>query len=449
MMRSESEGAARIEEPEARSLGSKERGRLRNFLRSSLLRRSAVAAVDQGLLSGLNFLITITLIRTVPKAEYGYYAIAFSVILFLVSVQNAVSTTPLTVLLVTKKGESRSAYVRALCWGQLIVLIPATFLGLIAAGVSISLGVDVVQASIAGSLCLASTGILLREFSRAYLYAEEMPLDVLRLDACYVAIYLGMMALALSLYRLSVPSVIILGGLSGAFVFSFNVRRIPPTVDLAQVRRSYSENWRYGRWSLLGVVVTHIQKYSYLYLLGVLMGSMAVADVSAARLLLMPFVLLQAGWGSVTLPHGARLREARRLGHYVRELVLASAVVGVAIIAYAWLILSFSGHLERFLLTEKYQEAFDYILPWSAVFAVTWVRMNAGFGLMVIRRFDAIAKANLWTMIVTIVSAFVFIKMYGIKGALASLLIGEVSLACLLWWILVSHVLHEFRNPSR
>src|SRR2546430_12921223 len=58
------------------------------------------------------------LIRTVPQEEYGYYSIAFAASLFLISIQNAVVTTPLAVLLAAKKDEERHRYPAALYWGD-------------------------------------------------------------------------------------------------------------------------------------------------------------------------------------------------------------------------------------------------------------------------------------------------------------------------------------------
>ena len=54
----------------------------------SWVRKGTLAVLDQGLISGSNFLISILLARWMGAAQYGAYALAFSIfLLFLVSYQ--------------------------------------------------------------------------------------------------------------------------------------------------------------------------------------------------------------------------------------------------------------------------------------------------------------------------------------------------------------------------
>src|SRR5207249_267964 len=118
---------------------------LKNVIGSPLVVKSELAFLDQAVLSATNFLLSIILIKSVPKSEYGYYSIATAILLFLVSIQNAVVTTPLLVLLITKKGDDKQRYVTALYFGQLMVLLPAVGVGVALTGTLYFLGVDAVQ----------------------------------------------------------------------------------------------------------------------------------------------------------------------------------------------------------------------------------------------------------------------------------------------------------------
>src|SRR5438067_5786369 len=143
--------------------------------RVSLYLKPAIAALDQALLSGANFFVAFLLIRTVPQEEYGYYSIAFAASLFLISIQNAVVTTPLAVLLAAKKDEERHRYPAALYWGQFLVLVPAVIIGFfITAGLRLY-GMSPLKVWTIGAICVSATGILLREFLRAYYFALESP----------------------------------------------------------------------------------------------------------------------------------------------------------------------------------------------------------------------------------------------------------------------------------
>ena len=135
----------------------------------SLLYKSGIASIDQAILSGLNFLIAIVLIKTVSKPEYGYYSIFFSIILFIGSIQNAIINAPLAVLLITKKVDEKRKYVGSLFFGQNLLLFPLAFIGII--GGIITLYFNLLESSVSAiivAISLASIGILCREFLRAF-----------------------------------------------------------------------------------------------------------------------------------------------------------------------------------------------------------------------------------------------------------------------------------------
>lgn len=401
--------------------------------RSSLGWRAGIASADQALLSATSFLVSILLIKTVPKAEYGYYSVALPISLFLLSLQNAVVNTPLAVLLASKNGTDRRDYVGSLCYGQFLVILPGACLALLVSALLRYRGLDPAVASIAVALSAAAVGLLYREFLRSYLFAEEAPLEVLKMDALYVAVFLGLLSVPYLFSGIRVETVFLLTGASALLVaLPFGRGRgwsFPPP----SVSKSYGENWKFGKWALLGVCVTHVQTYSYLYLLGILSGSVAVADVSAARLLLMPMMLVQVGWGKIAIPHGSKLREEGRIHRFFREQVLSSLVFLVAVAVYVALLLAFSGVLRDSLLTEKYANSFGYVIAWGAIFVVGFAALNASYGLQVTMGFSIITKVSFLAMLVTVGSAYYLIRGYGIAGGLAALLLGEILLAVGLW----------------
>jgi len=403
----------------------------RELLRSKLLRKSAVAVVDQALISASGFLISVVLVKTVSKPEYGYYAIALPVSLFLGSIQNAVVSAPMSVLLAAKDGEDRQRYLSSLVWGQLLVILPASLAAAVifyAAGSSM---LNPLSRSIAIALAAAATGLLWREFLRSYQFAREVPGEVLKMDVLYVAILTIALCALAYLLRITVASVwIAIGIASAGAAFPFG-RGLPRRPDAGWT--AFRENWRFGSWALLGVLVTHIQSYSHLYLLGVLVGSVAVADASAARLLLMPMVLAQTGWGRVAIPHGAALRERGQFPQFFRQQMLACVAFFAAISLYVVVLHEFSGTMQGLLLSDKYASAFRYVILWGAIFAAGFATLSASNGLQAAMKFSFITKASLAVMPLTAGTSYVLIRGYGIRGALTALLAGESLLAVILW----------------
>jgi O-antigen/teichoic acid export membrane protein len=378
--------------------------------RPSLAWRATIAAADQAMLSATSFLISILLLRVVPKSEFGYYSVAMAIYLFLISLQNAVVNTPLTVLLASKKGADRKEYVASLRHGQFLFIIPACCLTLVAVALFRLGGLDPTAASIAGALGVASLGFLYREFLRSCLFAEEVPAQVLAMDVLYVAASLCFLAVPYLFFEIRVSIVFLLTGASALLVALLFDRSRGWQRDPKSVSKSYRENWTLGKWALLGVCITHVQNYSYLYLLGIFVGSLAVADVSAARLLLMPLILFQAGWGKIAIPHGSRLLEEGQVRRFFKEQIFTSIGFAVGVTAYVAL-----------------------VMTWGAIFVAGFIAMNASYGLQVMRDFRIITKVSSFTMIVTVGSAAYLIREYGITGGLAALLLGQVLLAVGLW----------------
>jgi len=401
----------------------------------SLLYKSGIASIDQAFLSGLNFLISIVLIKIVSKPEYGYYSIFFSIILFMASIQTAVINTPLAVLLITKKGDEKRKYVGSLFFGQNLFLIPLTLIGVI--GGMVIWYFNLLEPSLSAiivAISLAFIGILLREFLRAYFFADELPKTVLIIDVLYVILFIILGFFVYILSQLNVAVVFFLMGLSSFLVGIFFIKRNKWNFSRSDIKSSYSENWKYGKWALFGVTVTHIQTYSYLYLLGIIVSTAAVADVSAARLLLMPLVLAQEGWSKVILPHGSKLRETNRLPRLFKEQAIVSIAFVVVVMSLVFVLIFFKPLLLNIILSAKYTTSFDYIFYWGAIFAMGFIALNASFGLQVLKNFELISKINFVTMVVTVLLAYFLINSNSIKGGLFALLIGQTISSIILWY---------------
>ena len=424
---------------------------IKNISGSTLFLNSSIASVDQAILSALNFAISIILIKTVSKVEFGYYSIAFAVVQFLISVQTSIVNTPLAVLLVEKTGVQRQKYPASLYYGQFIVIIPAVCFGLFAGGLMYLYGFDPVKSFLVLAISLSAIGLFSLEFLRGYHFADEAPLRVLKLDVSYVLLFMSLLICSLFLNRLNIASIFILSGICGFVVSVFSLSQRDWRFDLRTVKESYRENWRFGKWALLGVIVTHLQNYSLIYIIGALLGSAAVAEVSAARLLMTPLLLAQIGWGKIVLPHGSRLRENNQTRRFFKQQVFACLIFITCIIAYIVVMVSLSGVLNSFLFTQGYVDSFVYFKYWGVFYVIFVIALSASYGLQVLKKFSILSKVNVFTMLVTVSCAYFFIQNFGIIGGFAALILGGALAAIFFWYIFAKEVLprEEDRPTSK
>src|ERR1700688_469500 len=78
------------------------------------IRKGTTAVADQGLLSGSSFLISVFLARQLPAEEYGAYALAFSIFLFISSFHNGLLLEPMSVFGPASYPDRLRSYLRTL-----------------------------------------------------------------------------------------------------------------------------------------------------------------------------------------------------------------------------------------------------------------------------------------------------------------------------------------------
>jgi O-antigen/teichoic acid export membrane protein len=180
------------------------------------------------------------------------------------------------------------------------------------------------------------------------------------------------------------------------------------------------------------------------------LGSAAVADVSAARLLMMPVLLAKIGWGKIVVPHGSKLRESNQKPRFFKEQAFACLIFIVCIGAYILVLLSFSGILNRFLFTEHYADSFQYLMYWGVFFIVAFFALSASYGLQAMKEFYILTKVNIYTMLVTVAGTYFFIQWFGIKGGFAALILGGALAAIAFWYFFVQIVFPKLggREPA-
>ena len=410
------------------------------YLSNSILYRSFIAAIDQGLNSFVNLIVQFILIKTVTKDEFGYYSLGLSIIMYQMSFQNAVVNTPITVSLAERNEFEKNKYVASVFNGQFLFLIIICSLGAVISSITLVINTESAITALVMSLFIGSFGVLNREFLRSFFFAEEKPLKVLKLDFYYSALYLSLIGIAFLIYKVNVPLVIIFMGLAASFDSLILNKSFNYKFNFNDVKESFKENWIISKWALIGITVTHLQGFSYLYIIGLFLGSAAMGEVSASRLLLMPLGLIINGWGNVIRPYGAKLREEGRLISFFRNLVLAGVIFPVFVLAFTGILYLYSDIILKYFFTGNYKSIFEYLLFWAVMSCVGFIQANDSYGLQVIKKFKSLALLNAITMVITIISSIFLTQVWGIKGALSASLIGSSIFTIILWYILYKSI---------
>ncbi|MDA1028393.1 MAG: oligosaccharide flippase family protein [Bacteroidetes bacterium] len=258
-----------------------------DLCRKGIRKNGFYAVVDQGIISGMNFLTFLVLARWMEVTEFGQYILIFTVLLFVQSVQHALITRAHNVLGAKQEGKEYSHLTKSvvklvLVFGMLTTLLFVGF-GFIFSWLSWSPWSN-------GAFALA-IGILpwmLQDAIRRILYTSERIAAATLNDAiCYVL----QLAAILVLIKASVTgsALTVFYVLSGSSLIAavwglFQIRTyltgfFKGNEGLGKVAKQL---WQFGKWLTTGEFIGWIGQNGNTWVIGAFMGAPLVAGYRAA-----------------------------------------------------------------------------------------------------------------------------------------------------------------------
>jgi O-antigen/teichoic acid export membrane protein len=396
--------------------------------------RSALSLIDQGFTSGAAFGVNIFRARWVPANIYGAFAVAFAGFLFVSGFQNVLLLEPISVY-----GPSRYAS-RLPQYFKTQLFIHALLIGVLSTAVILaglllkhsSPGNPLVGATLGGGIALPF--MLLLWLARRMCYIMQRP----AIAAIGSASYLGFVAIGLLVLKQfewlgSFAAFALLG--SGSLVSSvviislLGIRKTWPDSQLAVSWRSaLKENWTYGRWLVGSVLLFSISSQAQTFLVA---GSLGLGAAGILRAMQIPSLVMTqvvTATGLLVLPtlsydfgHGL----IHRMRH---KAVLVSMALLCATLSFAALLAIEAPRVGRFLYGGKYSSQI-WLMPILCLIPVAnGVAMGFSMALRASQkpRFDLIS--NLFAAPVAILSAVFFMHVWGLAGAVASMVLSFLVL---------------------
>ncbi len=399
--------------------------RRRQFAFARLL---SSAVVSQGLLSAANFAIGLILIRGTSDAQYGYYVLALSAILLLVSLQNAFFNPPLALRLPRLDRVGRGKLVGGLYREQRRLLAA---LGALAGAMALGLWYTRILDAHTGPLVLvtiaAALAVLNREYFRMVLLAHRRPQDVLRTDIFYVVLIVAgvLIATMTSIPAMAAVFSLFLGAVASWILLSRTLHRHEPW-DSQGTQNLLRDIAPLAAWSTAGAAIHWTFSQGYIYLVAGTLDVAAVASIAATRLLLMPMNLLSTGIGSLMLPlasgwlhqHGAAL-----LWRRVRVLALGLAAATLCYFALLWWARDW---IFSVVLKKQFEQRDILLMMWGAIFLVIVIRDQLVYLLAAQGRFRILTLLTFTCAVLSLAGGYLGMLRFGVAGALLGLLAGEL-----------------------
>lgn len=391
--------------------------------------KGALALVDQGLISGANFLVGILLARHLAPEQYGAYALAFEVFLFLTVAYGALVLEPLSVFGVSVYRNSNRDYLGVLLRIHM-VLASVIFLGLGACAWALQwVFPGGKMASALVGVAIAAPCVLLFWLARRGFYVKLSPSQAALGALVYFLVVLGGLLLADRRGFLS-PLVAFLLMAAGAAVtaplmlarlgFSFKLRH-SITKPAEVIRR----HWDYGRWALGSAVAIWISGAIYYPLLGSFHG---LADAGAFKALMnftSPVSQAFAAMSLLSLPYAARAHYRTRSGSPHRLAAKLALIYAGGTILY-WLIIVFMRRpIVFYLYAGKYTEITG-LIPWLALGSV--LRISATSQAVILRAMQApslVFTAYVASSAVAVLAGVPLTWAFGVQGTVFTLVLSS------------------------
>ena len=401
-------------------------------------KKGGLAALDQGLFSGANFLVNILLARWLAPKEYGAFAVALSVFYLLAGFHTAVLTEPMMVFGAGKYREQFRKYLGMLFYGHwgLSALIALLLAG--AAFVMRNLGSEAMAQALAG-LAIASPFLLLLWLTRRGCYAEMRPQWAVLGSSINLAVVLaGLFLLWRAGLLSSLSGLVLLGAAAGIASLALTALHLRPRLlgFTGNLTKSMliKDHWRYGKWSTATVLLMWVPGNIYYSLFPITDGLATSGALRALHNLVLPLLQAMSALGLLVLPSLSATVYSESQTLFQRKVwrLLFFFVGGAAVY---WAILAMLHHpLVEWLYGEKYaREAYLLVilgfLPVSAG-AVSVL----GAALRSLERPDYVFRAYLLTFASGLVVGVPMTISFGLPGAILGQIISSLTTASAMGW---------------
>ena len=404
------------------------------------LHKGGCAVLDQALISGSNFAVSILLARWLVPEQYGAYAVAFGFFVLLSLVYGSLVLEPMAVFGGSSYRQSLRGYLRSLIWIHVAMslAIAATF------GASAFIAWKVAPAGgLGGALAgvtIASPCVLLFWLARRTFYLELSPAKAAIGALVYFTISLGLLFLVYRRGRLSPFSAFVLIGIAalgtGIYLLVRLLRDLRPDKFDHPVGEVWGRHWRYGSWALLTCVASWIPANIYYPLLGVFGNMSKSGQLKALMNFTLPVEQVKLALGLLLLPYAASVigREGRAsAGALSRRMTMVA--IGVAVVYWA-VLFWWQGPAFHALYSGRYLEV-AHLLPIVALGSLAWC---GSFGSAITLRamespssvFVAFALATAASLIIGIPATW----FYGLSGAIWGTNVSDLLSWVFLVWIL-------------
>jgi O-antigen/teichoic acid export membrane protein len=402
--------------------------------------KGGLGILDQGLYSGVNFLVGILLARWFSPEIYGGFSAAYSLFLLLSVAQVALIAEPMSIFGAYQYRYNITSYLNYLLRIQWITSTLGSFLLIL---FTFFISNDVVRDAMLG-MAVALPFILYFWYLRRAFYIEMQSAMAMLMSFIYSILLLLAILLVQSLGLLTSSIAYLAMGLSSLVAALFALRRLglrllgkggtEAGLNPEIVKR---EILGFGKWILPAYLAGWFTSLSLPFFITVLLNAQSAGAFRALQNLFLPFQQLLAAITLLMLSWLARQKSEHGSAKLFRATQAAAGITELVAGLYCLLIVIFRRDIVFFLYASEYYSSFDNLVIFLAVSTLLGsAPLILGLALRVLGQPNIILWSKGAGAIFTLVFGFPIIWMFHMNGVIFSLIgssIVEVSLLLFLY----------------
>ena len=392
-------------------------------------RKGVITLADQAVASATNFLTGVIIGRACTKEQFGLYMLGFSIVLFVMSLQTSLISTPYMVYSPRLKGSAHARYTGSVLIHQLGLSILAV-IALAVGGVALSFGVGPQGlAPVVWALVVVITFILVREYARRVCFANLRFKTALILDSCVAVVQIGGLLLLAYLGLLSASMTYWIVGLAcGIAAVGWLIsKRKTFALQLTRAISDFGRNWSFGKWVFASALLWALSMELYPWILAAFHG-IASTGVWAAcfgvAAIGNPLRFGVQNFLGPKIAHSYAEGGAMGLRRFVFK---ASVVFSLLITPFCVLLSVFGGSLVVIFYGDKYAGNGLVVSILALNLLVSAMAFSFSRTLFAIERADVDFYVNFMALFVLLVLGLWLVKAFGPLGVACGLLTGNTA----------------------
>lgn len=387
------------------------------------------ALLDQGLVSGTNFLTVILIARYFGVEEFGMFSIAWMIVLFMNGLQTALVVSPMMSIGPTIEKEQQSSYYGAIFLQQFLLAFFFSCSLFFGAKIGVILFPGWGFGPLATVIPVVSFFYLAQDFIRRYFFvlSKFKAVFINDLVSCLgrlvlLAVLFNSMSLTLEL-----TFWVISGTTAIAWVVGFfGIEKLG--LSWTMFRKTTLRHWSMSKWLAPSVVVQWLAGNLFVIAAAAMLGASAAGALKAMQNLLGVFNVLFSALENIIPVRAAVIycgRDKAALGGYLLKVATLGGVITLGCMV---VVIIFSEYWVELFYGEEYLQYENLLFGYGVVYLLTFIGLIFRIAFRTLERTHPIFQGYFFSFIISFLSFYPFIFLLGVQGAVVGLVVVQVTI---------------------